>query len=192
MYLLGVTSPGPSLFLVITDTIKFNKMKASFTALGIIVGIIFQVLAVFFILDFLSSFQDLLDNLKILCAIFLLYLSHKYLCDKSIVPVHNNNKRHNFFLKGLLVETLNPLAFGFFISVFTPYALKFTIFSKVFCLSLFILIEGIMLFSIIFIFKISIINSIFRTKVKIINKTCALFFFLFAFKMLMNNVNYLL
>lgn len=118
-------SPGPDFLVTLRQTINYGKKYAYFSSLGIGVGISIHVL--YTLLGFgilIKNFPYLLDILRVLGALYLLYLGIGSIRDKSKPLQINENKnlQHSYkssFFIGFLSDLLNPKATLFFLSIFT-------------------------------------------------------------------------
>jgi threonine/homoserine/homoserine lactone efflux protein len=126
-YIIAAMVPGPSMALIIKNGILHSRLASVQASLGIIVGTALQSGAILIGLSFIGNYPMVIKSMKIICSCYLIYLGLKSVClskkenqNSSIKDLGLNqaNKRsQNYFLEGLLVEILNPLAFTFFISI---------------------------------------------------------------------------
>ena len=189
LYFFGVVSPGPSLLMIIDNSLTIGKKQALATAIGVTIGIVLQVLVVFIFLGKIEKLTYFLYILKYISASFLLFIGSKILFNKNIDTKKNMIKSNNQVWNGILVETLNPLAFMFFISIFTPYAYNSSIYFKAICLIEFILIGLIVFTSVAFILDNVMIKKQLLKKLYIIQKISAVMFIIFAIKLLTRAIN---
>lgn len=127
--IVGLISPGPDFFIVLRNTLNFNKLSGVFTALGIATGVF-----VLFAISFLGVAVIIVGNkmlfllLRVFGFMYLTFLGMKSLVffksvnDKELL---NSNKNINsalylnsYFL-GLCCNLSNPKALLFIISLAT-------------------------------------------------------------------------
>jgi threonine/homoserine/homoserine lactone efflux protein len=118
-YLMGIMSPGPSLLLVVTNTLLGGRKEGFITAFGIVFAIALQVILALFFLKLVSQNIVLFVSLKTLCAGFLVYLGFGFLKGKADLEIKKDKKMLvKNFLKAFFLEMLNPIALSFFITIF--------------------------------------------------------------------------
>lgn len=125
-YMLAAMMPGPSTALIIKNGIIYSRLSSVQACLGTIVGTALQSGIIIIGLIFMDSDSIFLKIIQSICSIYLMYLGFKSLISRrsSLDQNKDNNLAANksgfgYFLEGFLVEFLNPLAFGFFISIMT-------------------------------------------------------------------------
>ena len=123
--LMGAMSPGPSLALIIRNTIKKNRFNGILTAIshGLAVSIyaLFAVLGLGFLLQ---THQEFFIGLKILGSISLLILGIYFFINAKTIENNNYNKQKlssNSFLQGFFVAFLNPKILVFFVALFSQF-----------------------------------------------------------------------
>jgi threonine/homoserine/homoserine lactone efflux protein len=126
-YIIAAMIPGPSMALIIKNGILHSRIASLQASFGIIVGTALQAGTILIGLNFISNYPMAIKSMKILCSCYLIYLGLKSAffskAETRISSIkdspHNQvkKKEQNYFLEGLLVEVLNPLAFTFFISI---------------------------------------------------------------------------
>ena len=182
LYFFGVVSPGPSLLLVVNNTLGLGKKSGVSTALGVVLGITIQVLLVLFFLDRSKQLQHFLYTLRYFAAIFLFFIGAKNLLVQSH---HSHNiKSKSKFCEGLLIEILNPFACMFFLSIFVPYLHNSTIYLKVLCLLEFVFIGLIVFLSVIFLLNNESIKDKLIKQMCVIQKVSGIVFVFFGIKMI--------
>ena len=182
LYLFRVVSPGPSLLLVINNTLGLGKKSGVSTSLGIVLGIAMQTLLVLFFLDRIQKLQCFLDTMRYISAMFLFFIGAKNFLGRN-KNVHNIKSKSKF-CEGLSIEILNPFAFMFFISIFIPYLHDSTVSLKVFCLLEFISIGLIVFLSVVFLLNNASIKDKLIKKIFVIQKISGMAFIFFGIKMI--------
>mgnify|MGYP006129574043 CR=1 FL=1 len=182
LYFFGVVSPGPSLLLVINNTLGLGKKSGVYTSLGIVLGIAIQTLLVLLFLDSSQKLQYFLETMRYMSAMFLFFIGAKNLLvqNKHV----NNIKSQSKFYEGLLIEILNPFACIFFLSIFIPYLHNSTVSLKVFCLLEFISIGLIVFLSVVFLLNNASIKDKIIKKMVVIQKISGVVFIFFGIKMI--------
>jgi threonine/homoserine/homoserine lactone efflux protein len=126
-YIVAVIMPGPSVALVIKNGILHSRLASLQTSFGIIAGTALQLGAILTGLNFVSDYPAVVKGMKIACSSYLIYLGLKSILSfrtkgqSSLIQISDSAqtkiKKQSYFVEGLLVEILNPLAFTFFISI---------------------------------------------------------------------------
>lgn len=109
--------PGPDIIFVITQGLTKGKKEAIFTALGLGTGCIFHTTIASLGIALIFQQSALAFNiLKILGVLYLLYLSYKaYATANDEISTQNNGGKAGF-LKGILMNILNPKVILFFLA----------------------------------------------------------------------------
>jgi len=122
---MALISPGPDFMIILKQTINQSKKHAYCSSLGMGFGITIHVAYTFFGLAIiLKSFPHFLDFIKILGAIYLIYLGITSLRSNvgKIKIQSEKSKAYSFkksFMLGFLCNLLNPKATLFVVSIFT-------------------------------------------------------------------------
>lgn len=123
-YLLAAMMPGPSIVLIIKNGMIYSRSASMQACAGTIIGTALQSGIILVGQTFIDDNSIFLKVIRIICALYLIYLGLGILLPKKIEsnrPSSNaiNIKQWGYFSEGFLVEFLNPLAFTFFISIMT-------------------------------------------------------------------------
>lgn len=125
-HLFAVMSPGPDFVVVTKNSLSHSRKIGIYTALGVALGISVHVAYSLLGVGFLISKSIILFNIiKILGAVYLLYLGYKMLRSKpSEVNVEKEEVKEKMnrvqaIKNGFLVNVLNPKATLFFLALFT-------------------------------------------------------------------------
>lgn len=124
---LGMISPGPDFFLVLKNSLSYNRKIALMTCLGVISAIaIHMSYCVAGIAVLITATPWLYNALRYAGAAYLLWIGVKALLAKSsgIAYVSKQALELNVtakaaFMQGLLCNLLNPKATLFFLAIFT-------------------------------------------------------------------------
>jgi threonine/homoserine/homoserine lactone efflux protein len=123
-YLCGIMMPGPSLTLLIRNSLLYARSTSIQCSAGIVVGIALQAGIILIGTNFLDIDSIIFTIMRVASALFLIYLGiNSITCLKKNGRLNNlkqdNGKKSESFVEGVLLEVLNPLALTFFISILT-------------------------------------------------------------------------
>ncbi|WP_337840637.1 LysE family translocator [Rheinheimera sp.] len=123
---MGAVSPGPSLALIIRNTVQGGKAYGVATALGHGMGVgVYALLTAVGLSLLLSSSPMLFDLIRYTGAAFLAYLGVKSLMAKPADPnaplLLHQSKGHKGAAEGFLIAFLNPHLALFFIALFSQF-----------------------------------------------------------------------
>ncbi len=126
IHLLGVSSPGPDLALVLKNSLSNGRTIGIFTALGIALGISVHIIYSMLGLAVVISKSIVLFNIiKLLGAAYLIWIGFKALRSiKQNSETHKNTGLGSLtnieaFKQGFVTNILNPKVTLFFLSLFT-------------------------------------------------------------------------
>ena len=108
-YFVMYVTPGPNNAMVLTSGIKFGFLKTIPHMSGITVGHVLQTIVVCLGLGkIFQMFPEIQDILKIICALYLLYLGYKII--GSFNKIKNDGSRPLKFYEASLFQLVNPKA----------------------------------------------------------------------------------
>jgi threonine/homoserine/homoserine lactone efflux protein len=108
-YFVMYVTPGPNNAMVLTSGIKFGFLKTIPHMSGITIGHVLQTIVVCLGLGkIFQMFPEIQDILKIICALYLLYLGYKII--GSFSKIKNNESRPLKFYEASLFQLVNPKA----------------------------------------------------------------------------------
>ena len=124
---LGMISPGPDFFLVLKNSLSYNRKMALMTCLGVISAIaIHMSYCVAGIAVLITATPWLYNALRYAGATYLLWIGIKALLAKSSATTYVSKQTQPInvtakaaFMQGLLCNLLNPKATLFFLAIFT-------------------------------------------------------------------------
>mgnify|MGYP001271987755 FL=1 len=117
MFILGATSPGPSLAVVLRNTMIGGRSRGLACAVGHGIGFgFYAVTVVFGLVAIMESNPDLFTILQILGGIFLLYLGIEIIRSEEKEIEHSEGKREGF-MEGFFIAFLNPKIAVFMLAV---------------------------------------------------------------------------
>ena len=121
---LGAASPGPSLAVVVEQTMKGGRPQGSITAIAHGVGVgVYALLAALGVAIIVQQTPWLFDGLRWLGAAFLLFLAYKSFAEPanfSAEDAHDVSGREGVVI-GFLTAFLNPKLAIFFLAVYTQF-----------------------------------------------------------------------
>jgi len=108
-YFVMYVTPGPNNAMVLTSGIKFGFSKTIPHMSGITIGHVFQTIVVCLGLGkIFQMFPEIQDTLKIICALYLLYLGYKII--GSFSKIKDDGSRPLKFYEASLFQLVNPKA----------------------------------------------------------------------------------
>ena len=108
-YFVMYVTPGPNNAMVLTSGLKFGFLRTIPHISGITIGHIIQLILVCFGLGQIFIFFPLIQEiLKIVCAIYIIYLGYKIL--GSINPIKEDGSRPLKLYEAALFQIVNPKA----------------------------------------------------------------------------------
>ena len=121
--LLGAMSPGPSLAVIIRNSITYNRLAGIFTSVGHGLGMSIYATIVIVGLGFIiQSYLTLFFVIQIIGSIFLAGLGFLFILKSD---TQNEYEQHviktNAFLQGLLIALLNPKILIWFTAIFSQF-----------------------------------------------------------------------
>ena len=122
--LLGAMSPGPSMMVVINNSIFKNKLIGILTALGHGFGIgIYALFAVIGIGLIIKANFYLFISLKTLSIIFLFYLGIQALVKTNHIEFNERRVKDGIksFFQGLSISILNPKILIWFLAIYSQF-----------------------------------------------------------------------
>lgn len=138
-------APGPLLALVISETIQ-NDIKAGIkVACSPIISDLPIILLTMLIFSKISHFHNLLGLLSIFGGFFILFMGYKNITSKEI-KADSQQMKADSLIKGILVNSLSPYPYLFWLSVGTPLLSKAmsqnTLFAIAFVSSFYVFLIG--------------------------------------------------
>ena len=108
-YFVMYVTPGPNNAMVLTSGLKFGFLKTIPHISGITIGHVIQLILVCFGLGQVFIFFPLIQEiLKIVCALYIIYLGYKIL--GSINPIKEDGSRPLKLYEAALFQIVNPKA----------------------------------------------------------------------------------
>lgn len=118
MAYIGLISPGMLNMTALKIRIHSNKIESVKFALGASLVVFFQAGIALFFADYFASNPQILENLKI-AAVFVFFSLGLffYLLSRKKMEIKTADKKHNYFLRGMGMSSLNMLAIPFYLGV---------------------------------------------------------------------------
>ncbi len=117
LFILGATSPGPSLAVVLRNTMIGGRGRGLACAIGHGIGFGFYAVSVVFgLVILMENNPDLFTIMQIIGGIFLLYLGIEMMRSEAKEIVHSEGKREGF-IEGFFIAFLNPKIAVFMLAV---------------------------------------------------------------------------
>ena len=117
LFTLGATSPGPSLIVVIRNTLLGGRMRGIACAIGHGFGFgIYCATAVFGLVLMIESMPELFTVMQFVAALLLLWMAYSLFADKNKEDEFDNVKLKGFS-EGFLIAFLNPKIAIFLLAV---------------------------------------------------------------------------
>lgn len=122
----GAISPGPSLALVIRNSIKYNRLSGIITAVGHGLGMgIYAIFAVTGLSIILTTNIYIFKSIQIAGIVLLFVYGILFIVQKNKdFKIENNQKKFNSFLQGFSISILNPKILIWFSAVFSQFIIS--------------------------------------------------------------------
>ena len=120
---MGAISPGPSLVVVLRNTISGGRMQGIMTGIGHGLGFgIYAFIAIMGLSSVLLANEHLFNLLKVLGALVLIWLAFKLIAHKqSDLSVKYEESGYRGFFEGFMIAFLNPKILVFLVAVFSQF-----------------------------------------------------------------------
>ena len=122
----GAISPGPSLAVVMRNTIKGGRTQGVLTSIGHGLGLtIYAFIAVMGLSSILIGNKTLFTSIQITGSLWLIWIGYNLIRSSSIeLPEHHVESGVKGFVEGLMISFLNPKILVFFVAVFSQFIHK--------------------------------------------------------------------
>ena len=121
---LGAISPGPSLAVVIKNTIQGGRKQGVLTGIGHGLGLgMYAFISVMGISSLITDNKQIFTMLQIMGSVFLIYISGKMILNqknKQVIKVNKEEATKGFF-EGFMISFFNPKILMFFTAVFSQF-----------------------------------------------------------------------
>ena len=121
--LIGAMSPGPSMALIIRNSIKYGRLSGVLFSLGHAIGIgVYATVSVLGLQFILINNLLLFNAIQFCGSVFLLILGIMFLRDtKHNLSLKNEQKNVNSFIQGFAISILNPKILIWFAAIFSQF-----------------------------------------------------------------------
>ena len=121
--LIGAMSPGPSMALIIRNSIKYGRISGILFSLGHAIGIgIYATVSVLGLQFILINNLFLFNAIEFCGSVFLLILGILFLRDTAHnLSLENEQKNVNSFMQGFAISILNPKILIWFAAIFSQF-----------------------------------------------------------------------
>ena len=121
--LIGAMSPGPSMALIIRNSIKYGRLSGILFSLGHAIGIgIYATVSVMGLQYILINNLFLFNAIQFCGSVFLLILGILLLRDTAHnLSLENEQKNVNSFMQGFAISILNPKILIWFAAIFSQF-----------------------------------------------------------------------
>ena len=119
---MGAISPGPSLAVVLRNTISGGRMQGIMTGIGHGLGFgIYAMLAVMGFSSVLLANKQVFNLLQGAGALVLIWLAFNLICKQSGASVKYEESGYKGFFEGFMIAFLNPKILVFLVAVFSQF-----------------------------------------------------------------------
>ena len=119
----GAISPGPSLVVVMRNTIKGGRFQGVMTGIGHGLGLtIYAFIAVMGLSSILTGNKTLFTSIQIAGSFWLIWIGYNMIRSSSKkLPEHHEESGVKGFVEGFMISFLNPKILVFFVAVFSQF-----------------------------------------------------------------------
>ena len=119
---MGAISPGPSLAVVIRNTISGGRFQGVMTGIGHGIGIgIYAFMAVMGLSSLLLNDENIFKTFQLAGSIILLWIAYKMINNKPSEVSNEKLARGKGFIEGFMIAFLNPKILVFLVAVFSQF-----------------------------------------------------------------------
>ncbi len=119
---MGAISPGPSLAVVIRNTISGGRLQGVMTGIGHGIGIgIYAFIAVMGLSSLLLNNENIFKTFQLSGALILLWIAYKMIINKPSEVSDEKLISKKGFTEGFMIAFLNPKILVFLVAVFSQF-----------------------------------------------------------------------
>lgn len=121
--IVGAMSPGPSMALIIRNSIKFGRVSGLLSSIGHAIGIgIYAAISIAGLQIILTSNIVIFNIIQLCGSIFLLILGVLFLKNSGeSLSIEDDQKSLNSFFQGFAISILNPKILIWFAAIFSQF-----------------------------------------------------------------------
>ena len=121
--IVGAMSPGPSLALIIRNSIKYGRISGLLSSIGHAIGIgIYAAISVVGLQLILINNIFIFNTIQFCGSVFLLILGILFLRNsQEKLSIDNDQKKLNSFFQGFAISILNPKILIWFAAIFSQF-----------------------------------------------------------------------
>ena len=121
--IVGAMSPGPSMALIIRNSIKYGRVSGILSSVGHAIGIgIYAAVSVAGLQNILINNIYLFNTIQFCGSVFLLVLGILFLRDTGQkLSIQDKQKSVNSFMQGFAISILNPKILIWFAAIFSQF-----------------------------------------------------------------------
>ena len=123
---MGAISPGPSLAVVVRNTISGGRRQGVMTGLGHGLGFfIYAFIAVMSLASLILSNENIFKIIQLAGVLVLMWIGYK-MVDSSMIgkPEKEESSERKGFLEGFMIAFLNPKILVFLVAVFSQFIVQ--------------------------------------------------------------------
>ena len=121
--LLGAMSPGPSLVIIIRNSINYNRLAGIVTSVGHGVGIgVYATITVIGLGIIIKTSEKIFAIIQFSGSIFLIFLGFIFIFKKNNEDeINGYNINYSSFAQGFIVAVINPKILIFFLAIYSQF-----------------------------------------------------------------------
>ena len=191
--LLGAMSPGPSLALIINNSINYNRSSGILASIAHGLGIFVYATITVVTLEFiLQNNEAIFFIIQILGSIFLIFLGLVFIFKNNNEKNNERNKINaSSFAQGFIIAIINPKILIWFVAIYSQFITINANFSEKLILIITPLIVDAIWYSLVAIMVTSFgLKDFFNNKKNTIQKIIGFLFIIIAFSLIFSLFNF--
>ena len=190
--LLGAMSPGPSLALIINNSINYSRLSGILASIAHGLGIFVYATITVITLEFiLQNSQKIFLIIQIFGSIFLFFFGLLFILKKN--DEKNNDKKINAssFAQGFIIAIINPKILVWFVAIYSQFITINANFSEKFILIITPSLVDTIWYSLVAVIVTSYgLKDFFNNKKNTIQKIIGVLFIIIACSLIYNLINF--
>ena len=121
--LLGAMSPGPSLALIIHNSVNYNRISGIIASIAHGLGIFVYASITVIFLEFIINYNEIIFfSIQILGSFFMILLGLMFIIKKNHINEIDRSKiNHNSFVQGFVIAIVNPKILVWFVAIYSQF-----------------------------------------------------------------------